>query len=1053
MSNIYYPLTIPQNEILLTEKFYPNTGFANISQTLSISGSVDIQKMEHAINAVLSQNDALRMRMEEVKGQVKQYVCRHREYKLELFDFDNNTYKYCTDEWISKKTEEPFMLFDSELYYFALLKINNTYKLYLKVHHLITDAWGMSLLENQIDDYYKKLLSEKSIETNNSPSYIDFINKQQKYTSSEQYSIDKEFWNKKFENATELISIKDYGTDSYSISARRNVTIIPKPLDGKIGDFCKSNSISMYSLFLSSLLLYISKLVSRKYVAVGTVFHNRSGTAEKSTAGVFISSTAFNIDIGEDWTFMMMVNEVTKNIKSILRHHKYPYSKLLQDLRKSSQIAGKLFDVFFSYQNTTFNVNEEWNANGYEPNPIAIHISDRQNTGELKLEVDFQIKYFTKEEISCFICHWLTLLDNAISKPEVNISEMELLSETEINNLIDKFNNTGVEYEKNRCIQTVFEEQVTRTPNNIALEFNGKNLTYKELNNKANKLACLLKSKGVNPNDIIGLMIKRSVEMMVGILAILKAGAAYLPIDPGYPADRINYMLEDSNASMLITSNDCMEGINFYKEIISIENDLSEFETDNMKNVNDSKDLAYIIYTSGSMGLPKGVMIEHKAVINFIKGVTDRISFTPDKSILALTTISFDIFVLETILPLSKGLKVVIADEEQQMNPFLLAEVIKVNRIDMLQMTPSRMQMLVNNGYGSCLNNVKEIMIGGEAFPQQLLDNLANLTCAKIYNMYGPTETTVWSTIKELKPGDSITIGKPIANTGVYIMNIYGNILPDGYSGELYISGDGVARGYLNQHDLELEKFVQNHYTHGERMYKTGDIARLLTNGEIECLGRADHQVKVRGYRIELGEIENILLNYEGIKAAAAEVWTDSHGNGSICAYYVSDSPIDENSLCKFMLISLPEYMLPSHFMHLDKLPYTQNGKIDRKMLPEPDKDKRHNEQIIEASNEMEESMSDIWKKVMQIDSLSMIDNFFSLGGDSIKAIQIAAEVQKSGKIIKTKDIYLNPTVRALCKFISENANTDDNISHISHLINPGEMEEIFDVLEYKLNN
>ncbi|NGP62436.1 non-ribosomal peptide synthetase [Paenibacillus thiaminolyticus] len=500
---------------------------------------------------------------------------------------------------------------------------------------------------------------------------------------------------------------------------------------------------------------------------------------------------------------------------------------------------------------------------------------------------------------------------------------------------------------KNKTIYSLFEEMARKVPYYPAITYKDETMSYAELSNKVNSLAAGLRMEKVKKQDIVALMMGRSIDVIAGMLAILKVGAAYLPIDPEYPGRRKNYMLTDSRATFLLTQSG-LEAAGEYVKVLYIdelcaanpeynENECEEPQAD---------DLAYIIYTSGSTGQAKGVMIEHKSVVNFFNGMAEVIDFAEGKKILALTTISFDIFVLEALLPLTRGLTVVIAEEEMQNNPRLLADFIPHHDIDMLQATPSMMRLLAScdNKPFECLRGLKEIMIGGEAFPQSLLDPMRRKTNAKIYNLYGPTETTIWSTVSDVTAKNDIDIGEPILNTQVYIMDERDHTVPAGEEGELCIGGDGLARGYAHRPELTAERFVANPFVPGERMYKTGDRVKLLPDGNLQYLGRIDNQVKIRGHRIEVEEVEGALMEHPYIQQAAVASWQDQENNKYLCAYVIAEHELHPGALREFLSHSLPDYMIPSYFIRLDHMPYTLNGKIDRKALPLPEKIQLANE-------------------------------------------------------------------------------------------------------------
>ncbi|MCX7923159.1 MAG: amino acid adenylation domain-containing protein [Clostridia bacterium] len=1034
----YYPLTHPQKNIWYTEKVYPNTGVANIALTLKFEGQLDCLLLNKAVNEVVRLNEGMRLRVVEIDGEPMQYVAEYRQAGLETIEFSGFQAQENYKIWVDNQTRAPFEFIDSDLFYFAIVRFeNNEGGLYIKLHHMITDAWGMGLIVNRINDLYVKLKSGADVLYTQNPSYIEYALKEQEYKKSHGLWKDEGFWSERFATVPEVAGLKTIGTNYGSIDANRKVFLLSDELTSEIKAFCKQTGVSVYGLFLSIMYVYIARMTSKEDMTIGTIIYNRSGVREKDTAGMFISTVPFRITGGSDWGFSSLLQAVAKDLRGVLKHQRYPYDLLLQKLREKNNKLDRLFDVIVSYQNIVFDVEEEWHFNGYEVTPLAMHISDRGDKGQLKLEVDYRAELFSDEEIGQILKHLLNLTRCSIKNPVKPISKLELLTEEERKQVLFEFNDTKVQYDSTKTIQKLFEEQVERTPHNTALVFHDTLMTYEQLNQRSNQLARALRKKGVRRDSITGIMVNRSTEMMIAIMGVLKAGGAYLPIDHEYPADRINYMLEDSEAGVLLTDRKFAGGVDFNGEFVYLDDEeIFTGDSSNLNIINDSGDLAYVIYTSGSTGKPKGVMLEHRAVVNFIKGITDRIEFLPHKTILALTTISFDIFVLETLLPLTKGLRIVIADESQYRDPELLNELIIKNNIDMLQTTPSRMQMLVNypDSLG-CFANLKDIMIGGEAFPQALLESIKKLCSARIYNMYGPTETTVWSTIKELTHADEVNIGKPIANTQIYILDKHNNLQPPGIPGELCIGGDGLARGYLNRPELTAEKFIPIPFTNeqliidnGELegdncklssvncqlLYKTGDLARWLPDGSIQCLGRMDYQVKVRGFRIELGEIESQLLKHELVREAAVTARDDGSGNKYICAYFVGETSLAVDELREFLSLELPDYMIPSYFVQLERLPATPNGKIDRNALPEPVADVVTGIEYVPPRNDVEERLVEAWQEVLGRSRVGINESFFALGGDSIKAVQLISYLQRYNLKVRTRDIFRCATIAGL---------------------------------------
>ncbi len=636
-----------------------------------------------------------------------------------------------------------------------------------------------------------------------------------------------------------------------------------------------------------------------------------------------------------------------------------------------------------------------------------------------------------------------------------------MLSKEEKNKILYDFNNTKVDYSKDKTISQLFEEQVEKTPDNIAVVFENQQLTYRELNERSNSLAYYLRNKGIGRNDIVGIMVNRSLEMIVSILAVLKSGGAYLPIDPTYPNSRITYMINDSNVKTILTQSILQKRFNNLSNLLSI--DLSNYNIyanpcKNLNVINTPDDLAYLIYTSGSTGKPKGVMLTQKNVNNFIKGTCDVINFKD--TIVSVTTMCFDIFVLETILPLEKGLKVVIANETEQNIPKSLNELCIKNNVKILQTTPARMSLLLSDSSNlDYIKNLSIIMLGGEQFPYKLLQQLKSITNSEIYNMYGPTETTVWSSIKDLTNTNSINIGKPIANTQMYILDKKLNLLPIGVPGELYVGGDGLSRGYLGRERLTSQKFINNPYIKNDIIYNTGDVAKWLPNGELDCLGRSDSQVKLRGLRIELGEIENQILSFPNIENSAVCIKNDSSDRQFLCAYFTSKERISISELKNYLSKFLPNYMVPSFLIQLEDFKYTPNGKVDKNSLPKLDISINTN--MILPETKTERDLSKIWEDLLGISPISINENFFNIGGDSILALKMQIELLNNNINISYADIFKYNTIKELAlriDSINTNISSEDyyknyDFTKINEILKNNNIENAKKIQRNKIGN
>ncbi|MGI6114403.1 MAG: non-ribosomal peptide synthetase, partial [Mahellales bacterium] len=971
----YYPLTHPQQRIWYTEKFFPGTSIGNITGTFKIKGDLDYQLLEKTINILIRENKALRIHIVEKDGKPMQCIKEYEYKKIDFFDLSRYSEEEI-DEWAVKQAEIPFVLEDSDLYYFAIIKINdNQSGIFMKIHHLVIDAWSIVQLTNKITEYYNALREGKEICVDNAPSYIDYIKSEQEYKRSERFKKDKQYWNNMFDTVPEPATLRNRNTSDSNIRAKRMTYVLSADFTSKIREYCKQNKVSIFTIFLSVLAVYINRVTENDDIVLGTPVLNRSNRKEKNTIGMFVSTIPMRIKIENEMDFRSFTQNVTKNWMGILKHQHYPYDLLLRDLRKKHKNINNLYDILLSYQNAKFdktigNYHEgTWHFNGYQADSLYIHINDREDEGSLTIDYDYVTQVFNKKSIEYLHKHLSKLLEDAIGNPEKSIARLNLIAEDERRRIINAFNDTKRPYPSHKTMQQLFEEQAALTPDNIAVVFQDKQLTYNQLNERANQLARLLRRNGVKPDDIVGIMVRRSSEMIIGIMAIIKAGGCYLPIDPEYPTDRIDYMLKDSGTKVLLTEKQLMSRLNYSGVVIDVYNEELRGESKtNLEIINKPNDLVYAIYTSGSTGNPKAVMIEHRALINFIENVSKLLEYKPGGTVVSVTTMSFDIFVFEVFPSLAKGLKIVVANEQQQKIPELLSELIIKEKVDKILTTPSRMHLLA---YGQsnieCFNVLKEIILGGEPFPQKLLKRLKSMTEARIINMYGPTEATVYCTFKDLTNTNDINIGKALDNYKIYILDKYLNPMPIGIQGELCIGGESLARGYLNREEMTKEKFIPNPFEPGTRIYKTGDLARWYPKGEIECLGRMDNQVKIRGYRIELGEIEEHLLKQDGVKEAVVVDKEDKNGKKYLCAYLVCDNGITDMQLKDALSQELPSYMVPSSFTRLDKLPLNPNGKIDRKALPEPEIGLNTSKGYSKPRNDIDRKLIDIWSKVLNV--------------------------------------------------------------------------------------
>lgn len=1027
MNKKMYDLTTAQKNILSLEKYYSNTSLNTNCGVANINQVVDFDILSKSISLLIKNNSIFQFKFKDIDDITKQYISNSINYTPKIHSINDKADLIKIKNELSHKA-----LYNSEnLFEFEIYKLPNNHGGIIGiVHHLLSDSWGVGLMFDEILRIYNELKSGSYEDLESKYNYIDHIAKEEEYLSSSTFLKDKVFWNDMYKTIPSIAvipSAKKQPNSSISCIAERISSSISRDVVLQINDFCKKYKISVYNFFMAVFSIYIATTSNTDDFVIGTPILNRTNFADKHTMGMFVSTVPFRITLDQHMSFCDFAQSIAQKTLSMLRHQKYPYENLLQDLRKTYPSIPNLYNTVLSYQITKLstgglNCSSEWIFNGTCADDIQIHIVDYDNTGLLDILYDYKTDKYFQSDITNMHNRICYIINQILENNFINISDIEIITPKEKNQILCDFNNTTLKYSKNKTIVELFEEQVAKTPDKIAIIFEDTKIKYSELNEYVNSLAHHIRNQEIHPNDVIGIMVNRSIEMIVSILAVLKSGACYVPIDPTYPQERIEYMLNNSGAKTLLTFEKFDKIITSTNKIfVELSNPLYKSNKDNLEIINNSQDLAYIIYTSGSTGKPKGVMLTHQNVNNFIAGMSQAVDFSNNKTIVSVTTISFDIFVLESILPLQKGLTVIIANENEQNEIKAFNSLCIKNNVNIIQTTPSRFNILISDKSSlDYLSNITDILVGGEALSISLLSKLKKITNAKIYNVYGPTETTVWSTVKDLTKSDLITIGKPIANTYCYILDKNKKLLPPFIPGILHIGGDGVSKGYFNLPELTKEKFFKNKYTN-QTIYNTGDLAYFTDQGELIYLGRNDFQVKVNGHRIELDEISNQILKNDDISNCIVISKTLEDGHSCLCAYYtIKEQDIDIQILRSDLNKVLPHYMVPQYFVKLDNFPYTPNGKIDRKNLPLPVID--NNREIIDSRNEVDNKLINILETLLNVSNISIADSFFDLGGDSLTAINLCSKIYNEFDVqLYIQDIFEARTICNISDLISKN--------------------------------
>ena len=1058
----YYDLTNPQLGIWYTEQFYPESGINNIAGTLYYDGPLDFQILNDAFNEFIRIHDGIRLRLYSEDGEVKQYISEYSPVQLELFDFSGRDKSDFT-QWEKETTQSPIFGEDKDLFYFCMLKLpDNKAGFFIKFHHIISDAWSTVMVGDQVVHIYKKLSEDTSYSHENMPSYTDFIKKDTGYADSEKYVKDREFWLNEFHDIPDTASIKTRKKKNTSITASRKSFYLPEKLVAKLRSYSLQNGKSVFALFLSALAIYMNRVTEKEDLVIGIPSLNRSGIKEKSMFGLFVTTIPIVLSIPEEDTYMNFSDQVMRKWRSILRHHKYPVSQIMKDIRECHPGTEKIYDVVLSYQNAKFTKHDidksfhsAWHFSGEQNESLCIHINDREDDDQILIDYDYLTDIFYGKDIEALHDHMIRILWHGLDAArDRKVRDLEMVSEKEKSLILNSFNDTRADFPDDITIIDVFKEKVKIMPDDPAVYFNDIRMTYKELDNQSERLARILHSKGVSKDVVVGIMVKRSFAMMISILAIWKAGGAYMPIDPDFPTDRIEYMLENSKANTVLSLKQFMNNelenpeVEFIDVNEILESDYDPTHSEPLAQA-DPGDLAYVIYTSGSTGKPKGVMNEHRALMNRINWMHKKYPIDNEDVILQKTTYSFDVSVWELTWWFFAGAKMVFLAPGEEKNPGAIIAAIEQYAVTTMHFVPSMLGAFLTYLEASdpetCqrIRTLNRVFASGEALTlkqTERFNKLLNKTnSTTLHNLYGPTEAAIDVTYydcPEAEELNSVPIGKPIDNIKLYIVNKYDKLQPVNVAGELCIGGVGVARGYLNKEKLTNEKFVDNPFEPGTKMYRTGDLARWYPRGDIEYLGRIDSQIKIRGYRVELGEIQTQIISFGQVDNAIVTSVTDINGNITICAYLVpkQGTEISTEQLNTYLKTKLPEYMVPQSFVIIEELPLLANGKVNYKQLPKPDISVSVSENAVSPRNEIESEIYSIWCSVLSKNNFGITDDFFTpeLGGDSLRAIEVVCGMpKKDGVMIDITDFYQNPTIEALAEFYSDEKIEENSLNKL----------------------
>ncbi|HLK61110.1 MAG TPA: amino acid adenylation domain-containing protein, partial [Chthonomonadaceae bacterium] len=1030
------PLSFAQQRLWFLDQFDPNKSVYTIPMALRLSGSLDIQALQSSFDALRQRHETLRTVFAMVDGEPCQVIQPYAPVALALTDLaalEPELRAHEAQRLIAQEAQRPFSLAEGPLFRASLLRLGEEeHILLLTLHHIISDGWSQGVLIRELTALYNAFAAGRPSPLPELPiQYADYAVWQRNWLQGEVLDRQIGYWKGQLRGAPTLLELP---TDRprppvQTFQGARKRYEFSEPLSQSIKQLAQQEGVTLFMTLLTAFNVLLSRYSGQDDIVVGTPIANRTQSDLEGLIGFFLNTLAMRTDLSGDPSFQELLGRVRETALGAYAHQDLPFEKLVDELQPERSLShSPLFQVMFIFQNApagTLNLDGlQWEALRTESVTAKydLLLICSEVGGKLRASLEYNTDLFEGERIERLLDHFHALLEGIVADPEQQTSRLPLLSEAESHQLLVEFNATQAPIPP-ICLHHLIEQQVQRTPQGIAVVFEQQSLTYAELNARANQLAHFLRAQGVTPETCVGVCAERSIEMVVGLLGILKAGAAYLPLDPAYPYQRLEHMVQDARLSLVLTQHALKEKLpDALEHVFCLDTEWDHLQQQPGHNPDTEvtpDNLAYVIYTSGSTGKPKGAGNTHRGIVNRLLWMQHAYALTPQDRVLQKTPYSFDVSVWEFFWPLLTGARLVVAAPELHKDAAGLAELITSARITTLHFVPSMLGVFVEEAGVERCASVRQVFCSGEALPAPLVRAFHARLGARLHNLYGPTEAAVDVTYWECPRGvdlERVPIGRPVWNTQGYVLDARMQPVPQGVAGELYLGGVQVARGYLERADLTAEKFVPDPFSadSGARLYRTGDLCRWLADGTIEYLGRLDHQVKLRGFRIELGEIESALREHAAIKEGLVLAREDVPGQKRLVAYLVAHAePVEASALRGYLLSRLPEYMVPSGYVWLEAFPLSANGKIDRKALPAPDAPER-TEEWVAPRTPIEERLSAIFREVLRLEQVGIHDNFFELGGDSILSIQIISRANAAGLKLTPRQVFQHQTIAGL---------------------------------------
>jgi amino acid adenylation domain-containing protein len=1048
------PLSFAQERLWFLQQLEPESEAYVEPNAVRLFGHMNVEALEQSLNQIVQRHEILRTTFVSMQGIPRQVIAPSLHLPLPVIDLMDLPADQRTAEMYRLLDEASHVSFDlsrGPLVYFFLLRLaQNEHILLTTQHHIISDRTSGSAFYREFIQLYQAYSNTADHDLLSSlpqlsMQYADYALWQREWLQGEVLEKHLNYWSQQLAGAPPLLELPTDFPRPARASYRGAQYFFDFPMDllQSLTTLSAQEGVTLFMTLLAAFQTLLMRYSGQTDLVVGTPVAGRNRVEHETLIGLFINTLVLRTDLSGNPTFRSLLKRVRAICLDAYEHQDLPFEKLVEALQPQRSLSySPFFQTLFVLDHTQPTPAEfaglklqavEWSGTSAK---FDLSITLLEARTRFRGAVEYSTDLFTHDTIVRLVRHFQTLLESIVAHPEQRLWELPLLRPAEEATLRHAWNQPQLSWTEQRCLPDLFEAQVAQTPETIALAFEDQQLTYAELNARANVLAQTLQRLGVGPERLVGVCLERSAEMVIALLSILKAGGAYVPLDPAYPSERLAFMAQDARLSVLLTQQSLLDQVpNGSWPTLCLDTDYLDTESEQIAQAAPERpsravaasNLAYVLYTSGSTGTPKGVQISHAALLNFLSSMRQRLGLSRQEVLLAVTSLSFDIAGLEIYLPLLAGARLEVASRQATQDGALLADHLARCGATVLQATPATWRMLLATDWQPAPQ--MRILCGGEALPGTLAAALQTRG-AQVWNLYGPTETTIWSSVQRIaeryKAEGLVPLGQPIAQTQFYVLDAYGHLTPPGVPGELYIGGAGLARGYLGRPDLTAERFLPDPFSEvpGARMYRTGDRVRWRAEGTLEYLGRSDFQVKLRGYRIELGEIESVLAQQPGVAQAVVVLRSDIPEDQRLVAYIIPEPdkiPPTATELRQGLQAHLPEYMLPAAYLLLDRLPLTPNGKLDRRALPAPEWTAQPEAGYVAPRSPVEEQLASLWARVLGVEQVGVHDNFFALGGHSLLATQLLAHIHNTFQVrLPLRSLFEAPTVAAFAPLLEQ---------------------------------